>query len=178
MRVSAVPFLLLLAVAFVSAAVTTGVSKPGLTRTKGIIPKRPVRRTLDTDPPVEQPHGMIVTVQSYCLDPWNNTYSKAWNGGWKVAPPALIYGARSGAFVEGFEGEADPGTDHINATVTYQNSAKPYVLEMAFAAVQGEWEYELVSSTLLNATLASASVGRKAVYTIIVGDPYAEKPRC
>ena len=172
--------LLALAVCFAAGAITTSATTVGdLTHLKGKLGRAPVRGgSGPTDAPVEQPHGMIVTVQSYCADMWNNTFAKAYNGGFKVAPPPYINGARSGHFVEGFEGEADPGTDHINASVSYVNAARPYILDMAFAAVQGEWVYDLVSSTALNATLASASVGRKAVYTIIVGDPYAQQPRC
>ena len=130
-----------------------------------------------TDGPVDQPHGMIVSIQIYCQDQWNLTYSKAYTSGWEVAPATIIYGANSGHYVLGFEGEADPGSDVINCSVTYA-SRNSWQLAMAFAAVRGEWEYMLESPTALNATLASADVGRKAVYTIVVGDPYAETPQC
>ncbi len=136
----------------------------------------------DTDAPVKQPHGMMVAVQSYCVNPWNKTDAKTFSGGFKVTPPQIIYGAYSGKFVEGFEGEADPGSDLINATASYASTdfvtSAAYRLDMFFAAVSGEWEYELVSPTILNATLANADIGRKAVYTIIVGDPHARKPTC
>eukprot|EP00672_Neobodo_designis_P017105 CAMPEP_0174847164 /NCGR_PEP_ID=MMETSP1114-20130205/12746_1 /TAXON_ID=312471 /ORGANISM="Neobodo designis, Strain CCAP 1951/1" /LENGTH=84 /DNA_ID=CAMNT_0016081435 /DNA_START=35 /DNA_END=285 /DNA_ORIENTATION=+ len=78
-----IPIAILLALVCVaSAAITTKAG--GLTRVKGTLPRHG-RGLRVTDPPVKQPHGMMVAVQSYCAEMWNNTYSKTWNGGWKVA---------------------------------------------------------------------------------------------
>lgn len=133
-----------------------------------------------TDPPVEQPHGMIVTVHSFCANQLNLAVSNIYNGGWSTAPAAVIYPQNSGQFVLGFEGRADPGNDIINASVTYSivSNSNQYYLEMAFAAVQGEWEYEVVSETYWGLVLATSDVGKKALYSVTLGYPHLSYPLC
>jgi hypothetical protein len=120
-----------------------------------------------TDPPVDQPHGMVVMFTQYCNDTLTLVQSQIFAGGWKVTPPETLYPANSGKFNLGFEGEADPGTDIINGTLTYQASS--YGIAMAFVAIQGEWAFEVEYETYLGVLIQSADVGKKAVYNLVIG---------
>lgn len=134
-----------------------------------------------TDPPVLQPHGMLFYITDWCQEnlQLNEANTAMFNGGWSVPPPAVAASQWSGQIVMGFEAKPVPGNDYINGTTMYQSPQGGIDnIQIAFAAVSGEWMLETVSPTVWGIEIMMADVGTMAIYNIVVGQSHATTPSC
>ena len=125
-----------------------------------------------TNPPVEQPHKMIIMFSNWCQSDWLNnsiplTYLFQNGGGWDVLPPCCV---PPGGATLGMVVEADPGSDIINGTAVYYSST--FAIFMDFAAVHGEWGFSVSYPTEAAVVIQPGVIGRKAVYNIVFGHPH------
>ncbi len=144
-------------------------------KSKGLVGAPP------TDPPFEQAHAMLFYFSDWCQESLQLVPGQTmmFNGGWSVAPPTFAWSQWSGEIVEGFEAKGVPGNDYINGTAFYQAStAGINYVQMAFAAVQGEWVLETVSPTVWGIEIMGGEVGNIAMYNIVVGQSHATTPSC
>jgi hypothetical protein len=138
-----------------------------------------------TDPPVQQPKEFLLMVNSYCTNPLNLIKASMSEGGFEVPPPAIIYGADSGAIVEGFEPKADPGSHNISGAVAYSlqyrtagGQEQVGELSIEFSAVDGMWMLEVSYMTVWECVTNSAVIGKKAIYSIAMGHPHSHNKTC
>ena len=57
--------------------------------------------------------------------------------------------------------QADPGSEHINGTLTYQANVTGWQIAMGFAAVQGEWMFDVEYLTKLDVVLMNGDTGNR-----------------
>ncbi len=125
-----------------------------------------------TDPPFSQPKEFVFLGSNFCKNAFTLTPGSVslYSGTWVSPPSPTIYGAGfSGGFVVKHGASSVVLNGTLQYTANYQNGIPAIPLSLGFAAVQGEWEFEVSYPTALNVTLISADIGNKNLYTILFG---------
>ncbi len=130
-----------------------------------------------TNPPVKNPHKMVVMLSNYCPNTvLNNSAINTWiypgGGGFAWPPPVSVPQFAT----MGFLVEADPGSDIINGTALYY--AAGWATDMAFAAVRGEWAFSISYPTVAAVVIQPGDIKRTAIYNLVFGHPHNSTTAC
>lgn len=125
-----------------------------------------------TDPPVPQPHKMVIAISNFCAQSWLNnsaemTFIYPGGGGFYLAPPWAI---PPGGATLGFIVEADPGSDVINGTAVYFSDT--FATFINYEAVSGFCAFSISYPTEAAVMIQPGVIGRKAIYNVVFGHPH------